>query len=314
MAYKVKVIVPWGHLWEPTISVANRMDDSAVFDLDRGVPVTGSEYDEGIKVERIRIDGRENLISPAVFRPQKAIRLMVDGECPSIQGYHVMINGIDITVEDSLEMAEERGTLEHMPELTGRFINIAAMNEEQIRQALREYEIDCEVYIGARPTRLCFGFDGKRYGLEGEDFADFEILKELFKKVELETGSYPSVATEYPNIASKFLDENGMHAVVVPSYGMTENYIREGATHFIVDTVESGKSRKKAGIVTVLPALLESASFLGTTPKIKAKVATNGVGKNYTAFVDDFGSTAYRTRMDENMTRLYADKMGMRTR
>lgn len=68
------------------------------------------------------------------------------------------------------------------------------------------------------------------------------------------------ISTEFPSMTRRFLDEHGVKAVVVPSYGATEAKVPD-IVDAIVDLTETGSSLRKNGL-RILETLLTSHTEL----------------------------------------------------
>lgn len=68
------------------------------------------------------------------------------------------------------------------------------------------------------------------------------------------------ISTEFPDLTRRFLDEHGVQAVVVPSYGATEAKVPD-IVDAIVDITETGSSLRKNGL-RILDTLLTSYTEL----------------------------------------------------
>ncbi|MEK9153299.1 MAG: ATP phosphoribosyltransferase [Patescibacteria group bacterium] len=88
--------------------------------------------------------------------------------------------------------------------------------------------------------------------------SSYQQISDLPKKCE--------VATEYVQLAQKWLAENGRPDIIVmPSYGNTENKIRFGATA-IIDVTESGESLRENQL-RVICEIMESNTVIMANPK-----------------------------------------------
>jgi ATP phosphoribosyltransferase len=72
------------------------------------------------------------------------------------------------------------------------------------------------------------------------------------------------IATAYPGVVRRYLDEHDIKADVVRLDGAVENAVRLGVADLIADVVETGATLRQAGLVTVGdPILLSSAILIG---------------------------------------------------
>ncbi len=265
---KLRVAVPDGHLWESTAEIFRR-GGYPLFDCTTGMETTGREFEDGRRVESAFVDSR--YIQIGVFRPQKAIHLAQSP--PEGSRFHLVVSGVDITTEDAADGGRS------LPYINGKLNDLAKLTEDSVTSHFDEMGLRCDLFAGARPTRLCMGLMKNRYGV-GDDFITPEEFMEIVREHHHE--GVVSIATEYPNIAQKYCQEMGLpKAVIIPSSGLTENYIFNGVTDFILDTIETGSSRRKRGIATVMPGVIASGSVVVTTPSIYETVLCNGLGGVY---------------------------------
>jgi ATP phosphoribosyltransferase len=72
------------------------------------------------------------------------------------------------------------------------------------------------------------------------------------------------IATAYPGVVKRYLDEHDVKADVVRLDGAVENAVRLGVADLIADVVETGATLRQAGLVTVGdPILVSSAILIG---------------------------------------------------
>jgi ATP phosphoribosyltransferase len=72
------------------------------------------------------------------------------------------------------------------------------------------------------------------------------------------------IATAYPGVVKRYLDEHDVKADVVRLDGAGENAVRLGVADLIADVVETGATLRQAGLVTVGdPILVSSAILIG---------------------------------------------------
>jgi ATP phosphoribosyltransferase len=75
------------------------------------------------------------------------------------------------------------------------------------------------------------------------------------------------IATAYPGVVQRYLDEHELKAEVVRLDGAVENAVRLGVADLIADVVETGTTLRQAGLVTVgEPILRSSAILIGRGP------------------------------------------------
>jgi ATP phosphoribosyltransferase len=72
------------------------------------------------------------------------------------------------------------------------------------------------------------------------------------------------IATAYPGVVQRYLDERDIKADVVRLDGAVENAVRLGVADLIADVVETGATLRQAGLVTIgEPILVSSAILIG---------------------------------------------------
>jgi ATP phosphoribosyltransferase len=72
------------------------------------------------------------------------------------------------------------------------------------------------------------------------------------------------IATAYPGVVQRYLDDHDVKAEVVRLDGAVENAVRLGVADLIADVVETGATLRQAGLVAVGdPILLSSAILIG---------------------------------------------------
>jgi ATP phosphoribosyltransferase len=72
------------------------------------------------------------------------------------------------------------------------------------------------------------------------------------------------IATAYPGVVERHLDEHRLKADVVRLDGAVENAVRLGVADLIADVVETGATLRQAGLVTIgEPILVSSAVLIG---------------------------------------------------
>ena len=70
------------------------------------------------------------------------------------------------------------------------------------------------------------------------------------------------IATAYPGVVQRYLDEQGIAAEVVRLDGAVENAVRLGVADLIADVVETGATLRQAGLVTVGEPIMRSSAIL----------------------------------------------------
>jgi len=70
------------------------------------------------------------------------------------------------------------------------------------------------------------------------------------------------IATAYPGVVQRYLDERDVKAEVVRLDGAVENAVRLGVADLIADVVETGATLRQAGLVTVGDPILKSSAIL----------------------------------------------------
>src|SRR3954464_13461058 len=70
------------------------------------------------------------------------------------------------------------------------------------------------------------------------------------------------IATAYPGVVQRYLDEHDLKADVVRLDGAVENAVRLGVADLIADVVETGATLRQAGLVTIGEPLLVSSAIL----------------------------------------------------
>ena len=72
------------------------------------------------------------------------------------------------------------------------------------------------------------------------------------------------IATAYPGVVRRYLDDHDLKAEVVRLDGAVENAVRLGVADLIADVVETGATLRQAGLVTIgEPILVSSAILIG---------------------------------------------------
>jgi ATP phosphoribosyltransferase len=70
------------------------------------------------------------------------------------------------------------------------------------------------------------------------------------------------VATKYPNIALRALDQRGLAAEIIPVQGSVELSILSGLADVIVDLVETGETLRANGLVVLQEILASTARVI----------------------------------------------------
>src|SRR5690242_21659061 len=70
------------------------------------------------------------------------------------------------------------------------------------------------------------------------------------------------IATAFPGLVERYLDEHDLKADVVRLDGAVENAVRLGVADLIADVVETGATLRQAGLVTIGEPLLRSSAIL----------------------------------------------------
>ena len=70
------------------------------------------------------------------------------------------------------------------------------------------------------------------------------------------------IATAYPGVVERYLDEHDLKADVVRLDGAVENAVRLGVADLIADVVETGATLRQAGLVTLGEPLLRSSAIV----------------------------------------------------
>ncbi|WP_125131830.1 ATP phosphoribosyltransferase [Microbacterium sp. 10M-3C3] len=75
------------------------------------------------------------------------------------------------------------------------------------------------------------------------------------------------VATAYPGLVDRFLDERGIAVDLVPLDGAVESAVQLGVADAVADVVSTGTTLRQAGLEIFGPALLESEAVLIAGPQ-----------------------------------------------
>ena len=108
---------------------------------------------------------------------------------------------------------------------------------------------------GAREVEA-LGFGGSTFRFAGPPgrFADLTDLEGV------------RVATAYPGLVDRFLDERGVAVDLVPLDGAVESAVRLGVADAVADVVSTGTTLRQAGLEIFGPALLHSEAVLIAGP------------------------------------------------
>jgi ATP phosphoribosyltransferase len=74
------------------------------------------------------------------------------------------------------------------------------------------------------------------------------------------------IATSYPGLVDRFLDEHDVAADLVPLDGAVESAVRLGVADAIADVVETGTTLRQAGLEIFGPVILRSEAVLIGAP------------------------------------------------
>jgi ATP phosphoribosyltransferase len=70
------------------------------------------------------------------------------------------------------------------------------------------------------------------------------------------------IATSFPGVVQRYLDDNGLLADVIRLDGAVENAVRLGVADVVADVVETGATLRQAGLVVVGDPILRSSAVL----------------------------------------------------
>jgi ATP phosphoribosyltransferase len=116
------------------------------------------------------------------------------------------------------------------------------------------------------------------------------------------------IATAYPGVVERYLEEHELKAEVVRLDGAVENAVRLGVADVIADVVETGTTLRQAGLVTIgEPILRSSAILIGRGPAGESGPAAQLLRRLQGVLVArSFVMLAYDVRADllENATAL----------
>src|SRR5688572_27028374 len=116
------------------------------------------------------------------------------------------------------------------------------------------------------------------------------------------------IATAYPGVVERYLEEHELKAEVVRLDGAVENAVRLGVADVIADVVETGTTLRQAGLVTIgEPILRSSAILIGRGPAGESGPAAQLIRRLQGVLVArSFVMLAYDVRADllENATAL----------
>ncbi|MEY4390553.1 MAG: hypothetical protein RLZZ400_296 [Actinomycetota bacterium] len=101
---------------------------------------------------------------------------------------------------------------------------------------------------------LGFGASTFRFAAEPGRFSQISQLNDV------------RVATAYPRLVEKFLDEHNVTAQLVALDGAVESAVRLGVADAVADVVSSGNTMRQAGLEIFGPTILESTAHLIAAP------------------------------------------------
>lgn len=125
---------------------------------------------------------------------------------------------------------------------------------------------DIAIYVGN--GELDLGVTGRDLladsGAEAMELLNLEFGKSTFRFAALSDQSISGkrIATAYPGLLKKHLDENGISASIIHLDGAVESAIRLGVADAIADVVSTGSTLRQAGLVTFGAPILESSAVL----------------------------------------------------
>ena len=126
---------------------------------------------------------------------------------------------------------------------------------------------DIATYVGLGELNL--GITGRDLlidsGASAKESMALDFGKSVFHFAALDdktTLNEKRIATAYPNLVKKYLQQNGVSATVVTLDGAVEGAIRLGVADVIADVVSTGNTLKQAGLKTFGAELLRSEAVL----------------------------------------------------
>lgn len=126
---------------------------------------------------------------------------------------------------------------------------------------------DIATYVGLGELNL--GITGRDLlidsGASAKESMALDFGKSVFHFAALDdktTLNEKRIATAYPNLVKKYLQQNGISATVVTLDGAVEGAIRLGVADVIADVVSTGNTLKQAGLKTFGAELLRSEAVL----------------------------------------------------
>ncbi|GIF71404.1 ATP phosphoribosyltransferase [Asanoa siamensis] len=142
---------------------------------------------------------------------------------------------------------------------------------------------DIATYVGSGDLDL--GITGRDLLVDAGSPAD-ELLDLDFAGAEFRFAGHPStittideiagrrVATSFPGVVGRYLDERGLSAEVIRLDGAVENAIRLGVADVVADVVQTGATLRQAGLAVIGdPILTSSALLIGRDSVASAPVA-----------------------------------------
>ncbi|MGP3536731.1 ATP phosphoribosyltransferase [Microbacterium sp. RD1] len=125
-----------------------------------------------------------------------------------------------------------------------------------------------DVGITGRDLLLDARMPGARE-IEALGFGDstFRFAGRPGRFTELEDLQGVRVATAYPGLVDRFLDERGIAVDLVPLDGAVESAVQLGVADAVADVVSTGTTLRQAGLEIFGPALLQSEAVLIAGPR-----------------------------------------------
>jgi len=90
----------------------------------------------------------------------------------------------------------------------------------------------------------------------------FRFARPVGVEIDLDRLEAYRVATSYPGLVRRYLEEHGTSARLISLDGAVESAIRLGVADLIADVVETGSTLKKAGLEVVGDVIMESEAIL----------------------------------------------------
>jgi ATP phosphoribosyltransferase len=177
-----------------------------------------------------------------------------------------LYNEVKKLLEDS-GIKVSRTAREYRPSISVEGIEAKILKPRNIAQLVSLGKFDC-------------GFTGEDWLIEENASANI-ILRTGFDKVEIVVAAPPSVtlaqikkrkrvivATEYPNIAQKWLNKNGIRYVLLRTYGATEVFPPEDAD-IIIDNTASGRTLIMHNLSVIATVLKSETVFVASREAAK---------------------------------------------